>query len=240
MHITGLLISRYIIMNNPKQLTFPWSKSNKSSFDNFFFDPINNEIKNLLKQESDLFIYGINQCGKSYLLQSVCNFYSKLNKSALYVPVLDVKKYGKEFIDSIENFDVICIDDIESIANEREWELAIFNLINNCLISECRLIFSSCKNPSSIEFSMEDLSSRIKKIDHIELFPVNDNKLYDAIKFIADSRSISLGEREINYLITYCKRNMSDLLKKIDDLDKLSMQLKRRITVPLIKEIIEK
>ena len=31
-----------------------------------------------------------------------------------------------------------------------------------------------------------------------------------------------------------------DLLKKIDDLDKLSMQLKRRITVPLIKEIIEK
>ena len=227
-------------MNNPKQLTFPWSKSNKSSFDNFFFDPINNEIKNLLKQESDLFIYGINQSGKSYLLQSVCNFYSKLGRSALYIPVLDVKKYGKEFIDSIENFDVICIDDIESIANEREWELAIFNLINNCLISECRLIFSSCKNPSSIEFSMEDLSSRIKKIDHIELFPVNDNKLYDAIKFIADSRSISLGEREINYLITYCERNMSDLLKKIDDLDKLSMQLKRRITVPLIKEIIEK
>ena len=146
MHITGLLISRYIIMNNPKQLTFPWSKSNKSSFDNFFFDPINNEIKNLLKQESDLFIYGINQSGKSYLLQSVCNFYSKLGRSALYIPVLDVKKYGKEFIDSIENFDVICIDDIESIANEREWELAIFNLINNCLISECRLIFSSCKN----------------------------------------------------------------------------------------------
>ena len=227
-------------MNNPKQLTFPWSKSNKSSFDNFFFDPINNEIKNLLKQENDLFIYGIYQCGKSYLLQSVCNFYSTLNKSSLYIPVLDVKKYGKEFIDSIENFDVICIDDIESIAAESEWEVAIFNLINNCLLSKCRLIFSSCKNPSSIEFQLEDLSSRIKKIDHIELFPVNDNNLNEAIKFIVDSRSISLGEREINYLIKYCKRSMSDLLKKIDDLDKLSMQLKRRITVPLIKEIIEK
>ena len=34
-------------MNNPKQLTFPWSKPNKSSFDYFYFDK-KNQISRLL------------------------------------------------------------------------------------------------------------------------------------------------------------------------------------------------
>ena len=74
-----------------------------------------------------------------------------------------------------------------------------------------------------------------------QTFPTTKENLKAAFEELRKNLPLlELGEREINYLITYCKRNMSDLLKKIDDLDKLSMQLKRRITVPLIKEIIEK
>ena len=51
-------------------------------------------------------------------------------------------------------------------------------------------------------------------------------------------RSINLGDKEINYLVTYTKRNMSDLVEIINKLDQLSMELKRKITIPLIKEII--
>ena len=98
--------------------------------------------------------------------------------------------------------------------------------------------FSSSLNPSKIYFKLQDLSSRLKKIDHIELFPISDNELTDALKFICKSRSINLSDREINYLITYSKRSISDLLFIIDKLDKYSMESKRKITIPLIKEII--
>ena len=131
-----------------------------------------------------------------------------------------------------------CIDDIELIKNNKDWEIAIFNLINNSLLSKCRLIFSSSLNPSTIHFKLEDLSSRIKKIESIELLPISKNNLYEALRFIIDLRSINIGEKEINYLITYSKRNISDLLKIIEKLDKLSVQLKRKITIPMIKDVI--
>ena len=75
-------------------------------------------------------------------------------------------------------------------------------------------------------------------MDHVELFPVSKDKLNDAINFICNLRSINLGEKEINYLVTHSKRNISDLINIINKLDKTSMQLKRKITIPLIKEVI--
>ena len=226
-------------MNKPKQLTFPWIKQSLASFDDFYFDLKNFGLKkNLLEEDDDLFLYGIKKSGKSFLLQSVCNFYASKNKSSLYIPIAEVMKYGISFMDSLDNLDVICIDDIDLINSNKEWEIAIFNLINDCLISKCRLIFSSSFNPSSIKFDLKDLISRIKKMNHVELFPVSDDKLNDALNFICNLRSINLGEKEINYLVTYSKRNISDLINIINKLDKTSMQLKRKITVPLIKEVI--
>ena len=66
---------------------------------------------------------------------------------------------------------------------------------------------------------------------------VKSRNLPKAIKFIADMRSINLGENEIKYLITYSKRSISELISIINKLDDLSMQLKRRITIPLIKKL---
>ena len=86
---------------------------------------------------------------------------------------------------------------------------------------------------------LKDLISRIKKINHIEIFPVNTNNLPKAIKYIANSRSINLGEREIDYLITYSERSIANLVNIIKKLDDLSMELKRKISVPLIKEVIQ-
>ena len=225
-------------MNNPEQLILPWSKVSKFTFSDFYFETKNSEIKNALKSNHDIFLYGIKEVGKSFLLQAVCNFYGSEQKSSLYVPIKDAIKLNTDFLDSLDNLDVVCIDDIELIKNNKDWEIAIFNLINNSLLTKCRLIFSSSLNPSTICFKLEDLSSRIKKIESIELQPISKNKLHEALKFIIDLRSINIGEKEINYLITYSKRNISDLLKTIEKLDKLSVQLKRKITIPMIKEVI--
>ena len=80
--------------------------------------------------------------------------------------------------------------------------------------------------------------SRLKKTDHIEIFPVSINKLSDALRFVSNIRSIKLGDNEIKYILTHSKRNMSDLVSVLNKLDELSIQLKRKITIPLIKQVI--
>ena len=228
-------------MNKPKQLTFPWTRTNKSSFENFYIDQKNSHLLSIISNKiltDDIYIFGINNSGKTYLLQSLCNFYSKHNKTALFLPIKEVISYGVGILDSIENSDLICLDGLENIIGNEDWEIAIFNLINNTLNNQCRLVFSSSIESSNNIFSLPDLDSRIKKLQSYELYPIDDANLLHALKHIANLSSINLGEREAQYLLTYSKRNISDLVSILDGLDRLSMEMKRKITIPLIKELL--
>tara|TARA_X000000368_G_scaffold402562_1_gene376603 strand:+ start:9471 stop:10160 length:690 start_codon:yes stop_codon:yes gene_type:complete len=225
-------------VSNSKQLVFQWNKANKSRFDDFYFDSLNKKVKDSLINSGDIFLYGLRRTGKTYLLQSLCNYYSIENRTSLYIPLKEVKNLGSEITDSLEDLDLICIDDIDLIAGDNGWEIAIFNLINNCLLTNCRIVFCSSLNLSNINFELKDLVSRIKKIDSIEIFPVHERNLSNAIKFIAYTKSINLGEREIDYLIRYSERSIYSLVKIVEKLDKASLELKRKITIPLIKEVI--
>ena len=228
-------------MNKPKQLTFPWTRTNKSSFENFYIDQKNSHLLSIISNKiltDDIYIFGINNSGKTYLLQSLCNFYSKHNKTALFLPIKEVISHGVRILDSIENSDLICLDGLENIIGNKDWEIAIFNLINNTLNNQCRLVFSSSIESSNNIFSLPDLDSRIKKLQSYELYPIDDANLLHALKHIANLSSINLGKREAQYLLTYSKRNISDLVSILDGLDQLSMEMKRKITIPLIKELL--
>ena len=228
-------------MNKPKQLTFPWNKVNKSSMLGFYTSRENDHLVSLLKDSNfldDLFIYGTKQSGKTFLLQAMCNSYSSMRKSSLYVPLKKVMNYGVEIFESLENIDLICIDDIEQVISITEWEKEIFNLINKSLISKSRLIFTSSKDLKSLSFSLPDLESRIKKIQSYELYPIDDKDIIDALKYISQFKSINLGDKEAKYLVTYSQRDISNLIQILESLDQLSMEMKRKITIPLIKEVI--
>ena len=228
-------------MNKPKQLTFPWNKVNKSSLEGFFISEENSHLLSLLKDSDfldDLFIYGTKESGKTFLLQAMCNSYSSMSKSSLYIPLKKVMNYGIEIFESLENIDLICIDGIEEVISKIEWEKAIFNLINKALISESRLILTSSKDLKSLNFSLLDLESRIRKIQSYELHPINDKDILDALKYISKLTSINLGDKEAKYLVTYSQRNISNLVHILESLDQLSMEMKRKITIPLIKEVI--
>ena len=228
-------------MNKPKQLTFPWNKVNKSSLEGFFISEENSHLLSLLKDSDfldDLFIYGTKESGKTFLLQAMCNSYSSMSKSSLYIPLKKVMNFGVEIFESLENIDLICVDGIEEVISKIEWETAIFNLINKALISESRLILTSSKDLKSLNFSLLDLESRIRKIQSYELHPINDKDIFDALKYISKLTSINLGDKEARYLVTYSQRNISNLVHILESLDQLSMEMKRKITIPLIKEVI--
>jgi DnaA family protein len=228
-------------MNKPKQLTFPWNKVNKSSLEGFYTSQENLHLVSILKDTNfsdDLFIYGAKESGKTFLLQALCNSYSSMSKSSLYIPLNKVMNYGVEIFESLENMNLICVDGIEEAISKIEWEKAIFNLINKALISKSRLILSSSQDLKSLNFALPDLESRIRKIQSFELYPINDKDIFDALKYISKLTSINLGDKEAKYLVTYSQRNISNLVQILESLDQLSMEMKRKITIPLIKEVI--
>jgi DnaA family protein len=89
-----------------------------------------------------------------------------------------------------------------------------------------------------LQIGLPDLESRIKKLNSFEMKPVQDVYLKEALLHISEFRSINLGEKEVKYLLGYTKRNLSDLVSILERLDSLSMELKRKITIPLIKDYL--
>ena len=74
-------------MNNPKQLTFPWNKDNKSSFESFYVSEANKQLVLLLQDElfnDDLLIFGTKDSGKTFLLQALCNLYNDQKKLVFF------------------------------------------------------------------------------------------------------------------------------------------------------------
>ena len=228
-------------MSNPKQLTFPWNKDNKSSFDSFYASKLNKHLLSLLQNNTfkdDLLIFGTKDSGKTYLLQALCNHFSNQGKSSFYLPMKQAKELSVDILESLESMELVCIDGIESIVGNKVWEIGLFNLINRSLNSKNRLIFTSSKNIDVMNFELKDLDSRLRKIQSHELYALADDEILSALKHIANLRSIELGSKEAQYLLTYANRNISDLVQILESLDQLSMEMKRKITIPLIKEVI--
>ena len=224
-------------MKNPRQLIFPFRKDKKSSLSKFFV-PLGSEslVKALSNKDGDdIVITGKKGFGKSYLLQSMCNDHSSDSFSVSYIPLREAIKLQPELLDGLESLDLVCIDDLEKIASNKEWQVACFNLINHCSESGCRLIFSCMEGEDDF---FPDLLSRLKKMTNYKINPTPDSQLADALKFIASNLRIPIKDREINFLLNTCSRDLPKLIVSLKEIDSLSMESKRKITIPLIKELL--
>ena len=70
------------------------------------------------------------------------------------------------------------------------------------------------------------------------LSPVQDNQLNEAIKVITLNLRIPIEDKEINFLLKTYTRDLATLIQFIKMIDDHSMGSKRKITIPLIKELL--
>lgn len=232
-------------MNNPQQLIFPFKADQRASFSNFFCTQDNSgllaRLDQIVNDESshELIIDGLEGSGKSFLIQAICNELSLSQKKLAFIPMKKALNMGVEIIQNLASLDAVCIDDIQCIESNAKWEEAFFHLINECHQSQCTLIFSVTSNKSLDDlFKLPDLLSRVKRMEHMTLKSVQDQDLMEALIFNCKNLDINLAQSELEFLVKYHARDFSILLEKIIFLDQRAGELKRKITIPLIKEIL--
>ena len=232
-------------MNNPQQLIFPFKADQRASFSNFFCTQDNSgllaRLDQIVNDESshELIIDGLEGSGKSFLIQAICNELSLSQQKLAFIPMKKALNMGVEIIQNLASLDAVCIEDIQCIESNAKWEEAFFHLINECHQSQCTLIFSVTSNKSLDDlFKLPDLLSRVKRMEHMTLKSVQDQDLMEALIFNCKNLDINLAQSELEFLVKYHVRDFSILLEKIIFLDQRAGELKRKITIPLIKEIL--
>ena len=232
-------------MNKPKQLIFPFQINQKASFDSFFCSPENKNLMTRLadiaisQDANELIIYGEKGSGKSFLMQAICNELSSSEKQFAFIPMKKALNMGVEIFQNLGSLDTVCIDDLQLILANQEWETALFNLINECQQSNCSLILSlGGTQPVEESIVLPDLLSRIKRMEFIALHAVQDELFNEAIVFVTQQLEIKIENAELEFLLKHQTRKFSLLVENIIALDKQAASLKRKITIPLIKETL--
>ena len=161
-------------MNKPKQLIFPFQINQKASFDSFFCSPDNQNLMTRLadiaisQDANEIIIHGEKGSGKSFLMQAICNELSSSEKQFAFIPMKKAFNMGVEIFQNLGSLDTVCIDDLQLILANQQWETALFNLINECQQSNCSLILSlGGTQPVEESIVLPDLLSRIKRMEFI-------------------------------------------------------------------------
>lgn len=230
-------------MSNPRQLALQIQINERASLDNFFISKNNNKaiqiLKNILERSNNgaqIFIDDLGSNGKSYLLQAICNDFSNSNNSTIYVPMQKAINLEPSILEGINDLNLICLDDIDLISNQRDWELALFNLINECYEKDCFLLLSGSIDKLEV---IPDLISRIKKMEILRLKPIDDDELLRATQAISKNLNIEISDKNMNYLINNSRRDIKTVFRTLSQLEKESLERKKSIGLNLIKEVIQ-
>ena len=229
-------------MHNPRQLALQIQINERASLNNFFVSKNNSKtiqiLKNILLDSNNgvqMFIDDLGSNGKSYLLQAICNDFSNSSNSSIYIPMQEAINLDPTILEGVSELNLICIDDVDLINKRREWELALFNLINECYEKDCFLLLSGSVNKLE---AIPDLVTRIKKMETLRLEAINDDELLEATQAISKNLNIEISDKNMNYLINNSKRDIKTIFRTLSQLEKESLERKKSIGLNLIKEVI--
>ena len=227
-----------------KQLPLPISLSPRATFDNFVAGNNEEAVASLqeflnTKSELQILIWGDGPRGKTHLLQAICHQAAEENKNAAYVPLKELAESDPRLLHALEQLDIVCIDDIHLVGNHEEWALELFNLINRCREQQTSLVFSSVQKPQEMTLALHDLRSRLMWGPVFYLRNMQDEDLLLTITQRASQLGLEVPLEAAEYLLKRCRRDLGELLDIIDQLDKETIIQQRRVTLPLIRSVLE-
>lgn len=196
--------------------------------EDFYISPANNQAYEYISKwpnwgnevfSNILLIYGETGSGKTHL----AHIWQNLSNASL----LHADSFSKE--------NSLILEDIDYIDQE-----FLLHLINTTKENKQYLLLTSTSSPKNLNFPLADLQSRIMSIPSIAIdFP--DQELLKAVllKHLTD-RNLKISSVAMDYITPRIDRSFSKLRIFIEKLDFLSKLYKKPLTIPLIKQALEK
>ncbi len=188
---------------------------------------------------SQVYLWGPAGTGKTHLLQAACQVAGQQNRRPVYLPLREMSGHSASLLEGLENFDLIVMDDMQSIAGAPDWEQAIFSLYNHARDSGRSLLFAADSSPRGLLLQLPDLISRLGWGEVYHLQPLTDEDKCRALTRRAAARGIDLPAEVANYLLRRTVRDMAGLMTWLDHLDQAQLAAQRRLSIPFVKTLLD-
>jgi DnaA family protein len=127
-------------------------------------------------------------------------------------------------------------DDVEKL--DEPSQIGLFNSINEARQSGGTVLAAGNAPPAQLPLR-EDLKSRLAwgLVYQVKLLSDVDRSTY--LRAEAARRGMQLPDEVVAYLLTRMRRDMRSLNAVLDRIDQVSLELKRPITLPLVREAVK-
>ncbi|MBN8453230.1 DnaA regulatory inactivator Hda [Accumulibacter sp.] len=174
-------------------------------------------------REPLFFLWGESGAGKSHLLQACaatgCD--ARLDPELAGLPA---------------SSDPWAVDHLEVLGDSGQ--IALFNLINRLRANGGRLLLAARLPPRLLELR-EDLRTRLGNGLVYRLRSLSDAEKRAALAEQARARGLELSPAIIDYLFARVPRDMRSLTQLLRAIDQFSLEHKRPITLPLLREVLQ-
>ena len=215
------------------QLIFDFAHQAYPGFDKFL-GTANAELLHVLQQQHGQFIYvwGQQGSGKSHLLQAWVAQALQAGHEAAYVDAARMPLTDKAF-----EADYLAIDQAEKLNDEEQALLfAVFNRFRN---SGKGFLLLSADVPPQQLLIREDLRTRMGYCLVYDVKPLSDQEKTAALADMAAARQLIVDPEIFTYLLNHWRRDMDSLVQMLDTLDNSSMMMGKRITLPLLRQLLK-
>ena len=209
-------------MNKQKIFEFKFNKTDSDQ--NFYINPTNIDAYQgiIFENHKNIILYGPKKSGKSFLANIWLNKYKGI-------------KYSDNFNLIISSSKNILIDNIDKNFNEEK----LFHIINHCNLNKLSILIVPNFYYIENNFSLKDLTSRLKIFTKFNINLPDDDMLLNILtKLLIDKQFVINSHEIFDFIIKRANRSYEEMFMLVDKLDQLSLEKKRQLTIPLIKEIL--
>ncbi len=183
-----------------------------------------------------LWLWGRAGSGKTHLLQAACAAVGRRGGAATYIDLAAAATPA--LLDGCEGLDLVCLDALDHVAGDARWNAAVFRLHTLMQDGTGRLLVASTAPPSTLDFHLADLRSRLLAAPIHQLRELDDEGRIAVLERRAAGLGLELPREAAWYLLQHRPRDMHSLCDALDRLDEAALAAQRRLTVPFLREVL--
>lgn len=223
------------------QLALPLRLADYAIFDTFFAagnEPVVDYLRSLTSAApgEGAWIWGAPATGKSHLLQATCE---RFGDRAAFLPLADLAATGPAMLEGLDSRQLVCIDDVDSVAGNDAWERGLFVLCNGLIEAGHHLVVSAPAAPRESGIVLADLRSRLQRLATFHIQELDEASRMEALQLRASHRGLELPADTARFLMARSRRDMRSLYELLDKLDLEALRAQRRLTIPFVKSVLE-
>lgn len=230
-----------------KQLALAVSLPAHAVFDTF----ISNGNENLIVQLHALsrfpncgetvLINGSKDSGKTHLLHALCHACPN-DFQPTYLNLAN-PDFLPDVLEGWNDTQLICLDNIDVVQARPDWEEALFDLFNRRLerdeFTQASLVMAASVPLSEMDIQLSDLRSRLSSGLIFQLNLLDEMHLPLALHAHAQQRGLEIPGETLDYLLKRIPRELSVLMRWLDESDKASLVAQRKLTIPFVKSLLD-